>query len=164
MTERLWGILVESFPKMLEYAVTVTLPLTVLSFALAIAVALIVALIQYAHVKVLSQICRFYIWVTRGTPLLVQLYIVFYGLPKVGIVMAAFPAAVIVLVRQGAIRVDGGNLTTGQVVALYNYMSQILVELLKFASLTVTINKAWASWKRIASALALTPSGRSMFR
>ena len=97
MTERLWGILVESFPKMLEYAVTVTLPLTVLSFALAIAVALIVALIQYAHVKVLSQICRFYIWVTRGTPLLVQLYIVFYGLPKVGIVMAAFPAAVIVL-------------------------------------------------------------------
>ena len=67
-------------------------------------------------------------------------------------------AAVIVLVRQGAIRVDSGALTTGAVVALYNYMSQILVELIKFASLTVTINKAWASWKRIAEALALTPS------
>ena len=67
-------------------------------------------------------------------------------------------AAVIVLVRQGALRVDAGALSTGAVVALYNYMSQILVELLKFASLTVTINKAWASWKRIASALALTPS------
>ena len=67
-------------------------------------------------------------------------------------------AAVIVLVRQGALRVDSGALSTGAVVALYNYMCQILVELLKFASLTVTINKAWASWKRIAGALELTPS------
>ncbi len=97
MTERLWGILAESFPKMLEYAVKVTLPLTVLSFSLAITVALLVALIQYAKVKGLRQLCRFYIWITRGTPLLVQLYIVFYGLPKVGILLDAFPAAVIVL-------------------------------------------------------------------
>ena len=66
--------------------------------------------------------------------------------------------AVILLVRQGAIRVDAGALTTGQVVALYNYMSQILVELLKFAALTVTISKGWASWKRVADALALEPS------
>ena len=97
MTERLWDILVDSFPKMLQYGVMVTIPLTVLSFALAFAVALLVALIQYARVKVLRQICRFYIWITRGTPLLVQLYIVFYGLPKAGIVIDAFPAAVIVL-------------------------------------------------------------------
>jgi len=67
-------------------------------------------------------------------------------------------AAVIVLVRQGALRVDAGALTTGAVVALYNYMSQILVELVKFASLVITINKAWASWKRIEGALALEPS------
>ncbi len=67
-------------------------------------------------------------------------------------------AAVIALVRRGAIRVDSGMLTTGQVVALYNYMSQILVELVKFASLTITINKAWASWKRIADVLAMGPS------
>jgi len=67
-------------------------------------------------------------------------------------------AAVIVLVRQGALRVNAGALTTGAVVALYNYMSQILVELIKFAALTITINKAWASWKRIEGALALEPS------
>ncbi len=97
MDERLWGILTDSFPKMMEYAVKVTIPLTVLSFALALVVALGVALIQYARVKVLRQICRFYIWITRGTPLLVQLYIVFYGLPKVGIIIDAFPAAVVVL-------------------------------------------------------------------
>ena len=97
MTERLWQILVESFPKMLEYGLKVTVPLTVLSFALALAVALTVALIQYANVKVLRQICRFYIWIVRGTPLLVQLYIVFFGLPGVGIKLDAFVAAMLVI-------------------------------------------------------------------
>ena len=97
MNERLWGILVDSFPKLLEYGIKVTVPLTIFSYAIALAVALIVALIQYANVKVLRQICRFYIWVTRGTPLLVQLYIVFFGLPGIGIKLDAFPAAMIVL-------------------------------------------------------------------
>ena len=97
MDERLWGILVDSFPKLLEYGIKVTVPLTIFSYAIALAVALIVALIQYADVKVLRQICRFYIWVTRGTPLLVQLYIVFFGLPGIGIKLDAFPAAMIVL-------------------------------------------------------------------
>ncbi len=70
-------------------------------------------------------------------------------------------SAVIVLVRQGAIRVNEGALSTGAVVALYNYMSQILVELIKLASLIVTINKALVSWKRIEGALALEPSIQS---
>ncbi len=97
MDERLWGILVDSFPKLLEYGIKVTVPLTIFSYAIALAVALIVALIQYANVKVLRQICRFYIWVVRGTPLLVQLYIVFFGLPGIGIRLDPFPAAMIVL-------------------------------------------------------------------
>ena len=54
-----------------------------------------VALVQYANVPVLRQIARFYIWVIRGTPLLVQLFIIFYGLPSLGIMLDAFPAAVI---------------------------------------------------------------------
>ena len=97
MDERLWGILVDSCPKLLEYGIKVTVPLTIFSYAIALAVALIVALIQYANVKVLRQICRFYIWVVRGTPLLVQLYIVFFGLPGIGIKLDPFPAAMIVL-------------------------------------------------------------------
>ena len=97
MDERLWGILVDSFPKLLGYGIKVTVPLTIFSYAIALAVALIVALIQYANVKVLRQICRFYIWVVRGTPLLVQLYIVFFGLPGIGIKLDPFPAAMIVL-------------------------------------------------------------------
>jgi cystine transport system permease protein len=97
MDERLWNILAESFPKMLEYGVKVTIPLTILSFSLALVVALLVALVQYAQVKVLRQICRFYIWITRGTPLLVQLYIVFFGLPGIGIKLDAFIAAMLVI-------------------------------------------------------------------
>ena len=59
MNERLWGILVDSFPKLLGYGIRVTVPLTLLSFALALAIAVAVALIQYANVPVLRQICRF---------------------------------------------------------------------------------------------------------
>jgi len=96
MDERLWGILADSFPKLLLYGVKVTIPLTIISFALALVIAIAVALVQYANVRVARQICRFYIWIVRGTPLLVQLYIVFYGLPSVGITLDAFPAAVLV--------------------------------------------------------------------
>jgi cystine transport system permease protein len=96
MNERLWGILVDSFPKLLDYGIRVTVPLTILSFALALLISVVVALIQYAQVKVLRQVCRFYIWIIRGTPLLVQLWLVFYGLPSVGILIDAFPAAVLV--------------------------------------------------------------------
>ena len=97
MNERLWNILVDSFPKLLGYGIRVTVPLTIFSFAIALAVALIVALIQYANIKVLRQVCRFYIWIVRGTPLLVQLYIVFFGLPGIGIKLDAFIAAMLVI-------------------------------------------------------------------
>ena len=103
MNERLWQIFLDAFPKLLEYGVKVTVPLTALSFALALAIAVAVAMIRYAEVKVLRQICRFYVWVIRGTPLLVQLYLVFYGLPNLGILLDAFPAAVLVFgINEGA--------------------------------------------------------------
>ncbi len=96
MNERLWGILLDAFPRLLGYGVRVTVPLTAVSFTLALIIAVVVALIQYANVRGLRQVCRFYIWVIRGTPLLVQLYIVFYGLPSIGVMLDAFPAAVLV--------------------------------------------------------------------
>ncbi|MBQ1524711.1 MAG: amino acid ABC transporter permease [Firmicutes bacterium] len=91
-----WQILVAAFPRLLSYGIRVTIPLAFLSFALGLVIAVIVAMIQYADVKGLRQLCRFYIWLIRGTPLLVQLYVVFYGLPSVGIMIDAFPAAVFV--------------------------------------------------------------------
>ncbi len=59
--------------------------------------------------------------------------------------------AIAVLVYTGALRVNAGNLTQGEVVALYNYMSQILIELIKLASLIITVTKAFASADRINS-------------
>lgn len=101
--ERIIGILIDSFPKLLRYGVTVTVPMTALSFALALVIAVAVALIQYANVRGARQLCRFYIWFTRGTPLLVQLYLIFYGLPSLGIRLEAFPAAVVAIgLNEGA--------------------------------------------------------------
>ena len=70
----------------------------------------------------------------------------------------AINLAVILLIRTGALRVSQGSLTQGQVVALYNYMSQILVELVKLANLIILLTKAWACGDRIAGVLAVTSS------
>ena len=95
LTNRTVSVLWEALPRILTAGLTMTIPLTLISFSLAMVIAVAVALVQYANVPVLRQIARFYIWVIRGTPLLVQLFIIFYGLPSLGIMLDAFPAAVI---------------------------------------------------------------------
>ena len=108
---------------------TVTIPLTVISFTFALIIAVIMALVQFANVKVLKQIARFYIWIFRGTPLLVQLFVVFFGLSRVGILLDPFPAAVIVFslnegaycaetIRAALESVPKGQLEAGQCVGL----------------------------------------------
>ena len=67
-------------------------------------------------------------------------------------------AAIVVLIYVGAIQVDHGYLTQGQVIALYNYMSQILVELIKLANLIVTVTKGIASMHRIDGVMELISS------
>jgi len=96
-------ILVDSFPKILIPGLSVTIPLTAISFTFAMIIAVAAAMAQFARVPVVTQLCRFYIWIFRGTPLLVQLFVVFYGLPKVGVRIEPFPAAVIVFsLNEGA--------------------------------------------------------------
>ena len=103
MDSRIVSMLIDSFPKMFVLGVKVTIPLAIFSFALAFVIAVIVAFVQYANVKFFKQITRFYIWIVRGTPLLVQLYIFFYGLPKIGIKFSAIPCAILVLgLNEGA--------------------------------------------------------------
>ena len=103
MTSRLLHILVDSFPKILIPGLTVTIPLTAISFTLAMVIAIAMAMVQFANVRGLRQLARFYIWIFRGTPLLVQLFVVFYGLPDLGIRMEPFPAAVLVFaLNEGA--------------------------------------------------------------
>jgi len=67
-------------------------------------------------------------------------------------------SAIIVLVWTGALQVDAGNLTQGEVVALVNYMSQILVELIKLANLIVSMTKAFACADRVQSVLEMGSS------
>ena len=93
MSSDLWQILADALPDILMAGIRMTIPLTLLSFTFALIIAIAAALIQYARVPVLKEIMRFYIWLIRGTPLLVQLMIIFYGLPMVGIHADPFWAA-----------------------------------------------------------------------
>lgn len=95
MDGRLWGVVVNSFDKLLIPGLTVTIPLTLISFVVGLALAIAVALVRVAKVPVIQRIAQFYVWVFRGTPLLVQLFVIFFGLPSVGIVVPAFPSAII---------------------------------------------------------------------
>ena len=103
MSDRIYGILLEGAGKILLASIKVTIPLTVIGFSAAMVIAMVMALIQYAKVPVFRQLARIYIWIFRGTPLLVQLFLAYYGLPKVGIVLDSFACAVIVFsLNEGA--------------------------------------------------------------
>ena len=93
--ERVLNILQESFFKILIPGITYTIPLTLVSFAFGLLLAITVALIQVSNIRILTPIVKFYVWVIRGTPLLVQIFIIFYGLPSAGIILNALPAAII---------------------------------------------------------------------
>lgn len=95
MDDRIIGILQSSFLEILIPGIMYTIPLTLISFTIGLIIALAVAIVQVANVKILKQIAKFYVWIIRGTPLLVQIFIIFYGLPSAGIVLNPFPAAII---------------------------------------------------------------------
>ena len=96
MDGRVVSIITESFWPILKAGFQYTIPLTLISFALGTFIAVIVAVIRISKVKGLDLICRFYVWVIRGTPLLVQLFVVFFGLPRVGIIIKPIPAGILV--------------------------------------------------------------------
>jgi cystine transport system permease protein len=103
MDTRLLDILIQSFPKIILPGLAVTIPLTILAFTFGLIIAVITALVIFADVPVLKWIAKVYIWIIRGTPLLVQLFVVFYGLPSVGILIDPFPCAVLVFsINEGA--------------------------------------------------------------
>jgi His/Glu/Gln/Arg/opine family amino acid ABC transporter permease subunit len=90
-----WQLVLNSLGPLAKAAITMTIPLTVISFVIGLAIALAVALARLSSNVILTNIARFYISVIRGTPLLVQLFIVFYALPELGVKIEPFPAAVI---------------------------------------------------------------------
>jgi cystine transport system permease protein len=94
-TQSTWQLVLSSLGPLAKAAITKTIPLTVISFVIGIAIALAVALGRLSSNRVLTNIARFYISVIRGTPLLVQLFIVFYALPQLGVKIDPWPAAII---------------------------------------------------------------------
>ena len=88
-------ILRDAFVPLVAAGAAFTIPLALLSFVLGLALGLVTALGRAFGPPPVSALARFYVWVIRGTPLLVQLFLIFYGLPAVGIVIDAFPAALI---------------------------------------------------------------------
>ena len=69
--ESIGDLLTDSFDKILIPGITQTIPLTIISFTFAMIIAVITALIQFANVPVLRKVARVYIWIMRGTPVLV---------------------------------------------------------------------------------------------
>ncbi|KAA9369672.1 MULTISPECIES: amino acid ABC transporter permease [Ochrobactrum] len=88
-------LMADSLPTLLWAGLMFTIPLTILSFIFGLSLGLLTALVRLFSPVWVSLIARFYVWIFRGTPMLVQLFVIFYGLPSAGIYLDAFTAAVI---------------------------------------------------------------------
>jgi cystine transport system permease protein len=89
------ALMIDSLVPLLWAGIVFTVPLTLLTFVLGLGVGFVAALTRLFAPAPFSALVKFYVWVIRGTPLLVQLFLIFYGLPSVGIVLDAFTAALI---------------------------------------------------------------------
>ena len=140
MSERLIQILLSAFPKLLLYCIKVTVPLTIIVFILSLILALCTALVQIYHVKILDKFAKFYIWLFRGTPLIVQLYIIFFGLPSIGITLNSYVSAVIAFslnyaaynsetIRAAILAVPEGQTEAGYMIGLsgFKIMTRIVL-------------------------------------
>jgi cystine transport system permease protein len=90
-----WQLVWDSLGPIATYAVVGTVPLALASFAIGLVLALTVALMRLSRVRAVSALARVYVSVIRGTPLLVQLFIVFYGLGSIGIKIDPWPSAIL---------------------------------------------------------------------
>ena len=90
-----WELVRSSIGPIATYAVLGTIPLALASMALGLAIALLVALMRLSKVRVVAGLARAYVSVIRGTPLLVQLFIVFYGLGSIGLKIDPWPSAIL---------------------------------------------------------------------
>ncbi len=90
-----WQLILDSLWPLLEALLVGTIPLTAVSFALGLVIAVFTALARISGIAILRGIAKVFISIIRGTPLLLQLFMIFYGLPAFGIVLDPWPAAII---------------------------------------------------------------------
>lgn len=90
-----WSIIELTVSTLIEATIKVTIPLSIITFILGVMIGLLAALSRLSHYKLLQMLSKIYLSIFRGTPLLVQLFIFFYGLPRLGIVLDPLPTAII---------------------------------------------------------------------
>ncbi len=124
-----WQLVADSFWPLLRGGLTGTIPLALVSFAIGLVLALVVALLRLASNPVVSWVGRAYVSIIRGTPLLVQLFVIFYGLPTIGVVVDPWPSAIIAfslnvggyaaeVIRAAILSVPRGQWEAGYVVGM----------------------------------------------
>ncbi|MFB4352784.1 amino acid ABC transporter permease [Microbacterium sp. LS_15] len=92
-----WQLFLDSLGPIALAGLTATVPLALVSFVIGLLIAVGVALMRISVNPVVSGIARFYISVIRGTPMLVQLFVIFYGMPSIGVTIDPWPSAIIAL-------------------------------------------------------------------
>jgi len=113
-------LLLSSFWPMFKAGLIVSVPLMLVSFALGLVLAFVLALMRMSKIKPFKAIAWFVVWVIRGTPLMVQIFVIFFGFPSIGVVLAPIPSAILALtISQGAynsevIRAALGSIPKGQ--------------------------------------------------
>lgn len=90
-----WELFVNSLLPMVQGAIKYTIPLTLIAFIIGVLLALLTAMMRLSSSKILQAVARVYVSAIRGTPMLVQLFIIFFGLGSIGITIDPFPSAII---------------------------------------------------------------------
>lgn len=143
-----WDLVWSSLGPILMGAVTGTIPLALASFGLGLLLALLVALMRLSRNPVFAAIARIYISVIRGTPLLVQLFVIFYGLPSVGITISPWPSAIIAfslnvggyaaeVIRAAILSVPKGQWEAGHTIGMSRRQSLVRIILPQAARVSV---------------------------
>lgn len=129
-----WELVLHSLGPIVVGGLLGTIPLSLVSFAVGLVLAIVVALMRLSANGLLRGIARVFVSIVRGTPLLVQLFVVFYGLPTIGIVLPPWPSAIIALslnvggyasevVRAAILAVPRGQWEAGYTVGMSNGMT-----------------------------------------
>ena len=124
-----WDLFWRSLWPIVQGGIVGTIPLAIVSFAIGLVIALVVALMRLSKVRIVSSVARFFVSVVRGTPLLVQLFVIFYGLPSIGLLIPSWPSAVIAfslnvggyaseVIRAAILAVPRGQWEAGQMIGM----------------------------------------------
>ncbi len=143
-----WDLVWGSLGPILMGAVTGTIPLALASFGLGLLLALLVALMRLSRNPVFAAIARIYISVIRGTPLLVQLFVIFYGLPSIGVTISPWPSAIIAfslnvggyaaeVIRAAILSVPKGQWEAGHTIGMSRRQSLVRIILPQAARVSV---------------------------